>query len=304
MNILVTGGNGFIGSHFIEKNINNKNVSSIHNISRKQSSTPLPHHYSKKYKEYNLDTSEESFTDNKKMLLNLELDFIVHFASYSNIDDSIKYPNLFVKSNIPSLVNLLECFKDSNVKKIINISTSEVFGNSVSKSKLNYQPKNPYAICKMTNEFFCQYYSDCYGLNVITTNCSTNFGPRQPNDKFIPMCVSNLKNKNKIKLYGTGKNIRNWLYVEDHVNKITEILFNQTDQSRHLILGENCISNYDLIHKIKNIYTKLTGDIIVDDWFEYIEDRKGHTEYDSLEMSENNLYKFEELLTKTIKSYL
>jgi dTDP-glucose 4,6-dehydratase len=300
MNLLVTGGNGFIGSHFIEKNINNKNFSCIYNISRKPRPTSLPYQYNEKYKELNLDLSDERVIDKKNILLNLEIDHVIHFASYSNIDDSIKHPSLFVKSNITSLVS----FKNSRVKKIINISTYEVFGNNINKSDLNYQPKNPYAICKTTNEYFCQYYSNCYGLNVITTNCSNNFGPRQSLDKFIPTCVNNLKNKNKIKLYGKGKNIRNWLYVEDHVDRITEILFNQNNQPRHIILGENYISNYDLIHKIKHIYTKLTNDNILDNWYEHIEDRKGHTDYNLSEIPKNNLLNFDDSLEKTIQSYL
>lgn len=304
MNILVTGGNGFIGSHFIEKNINNKNVSCIYNISRKPSLISLPYHHNDKYKEYNLDLSSDNFINHKNKLLDLGIDYIVHCASHSNIDDSIKYPNLFTKSNISSLVNLLECFKNSNVKKIINVSTIEVFGNITSTSNLSYQPKNPYAICKMTNEFFCEYYSNSYSLPIITTNCSNNFGPRQSKDKFIPTCVENLKNKNKIKLYGNGKHVRNWLYVKDHVDKITEILFSQNDKSKHLILGENCISNYDLIHMIKHIYIKLTNDAISDDWYEYKEDRKGHTDYNFSETQKNNLHNFEYSLIKTIQSYL
>lgn len=303
MNILVTGGNGFVGSHFIEENIYLPYVSNIYNISNR-SKIILPHHTNKKYKEYNLDISSEEFLNKKDEILKLNIDYIVHLASHSNIDMSIKDPTLFVKSNISGLINLLECFKNSNVKKIINVSTVEVFGNFTSTDDLVYDPKNPYAICKTSNELFCKYYREQYGLPIFTTNCSSNFGERQSIDKFIPMCVYNLKNKIPIYLYGTGETTRNWLYVKNHVTKLKEILFQEDDKSRHIILGNSYISNYDLIHKIKEIYVDLTNDFILDKWFEYKEDRKGHTTHIYNKNIDNNLNNFDTLLTKTIQSYL
>jgi dTDP-glucose 4,6-dehydratase len=303
MNVLITGGNGFIGSHFIEENINLQYISNIYNISNK-SKIILPHQTNKKYKEYNLDLSSEEFINNREEISKLNIDYIIHLASHSNIDRSVKDPSLFAKSNISGLINLLECFKDSNVKKIINVSTVEVFGDFTYADNFIYEPKNPYAICKTTNELFCKYYREQYGLPIIITNCSSNFGERQRSDKFIPMCVYNLKNKIPISLYGSGKNTRNWLYVKDHVKKLKEILLQEEDKFRYTILGHSYISNYDLIHKIKEIYVNLTNDVIIDEWFEHREDRKGHTSHFYNKDIDNNLNNFDVLLTKTIQSYL
>lgn len=303
MNILITGGNGFIGSHFIEENINSPYISNIYNISNKPKII-LPHHNNQKYKEYNLDLSSDDFLNKKDEILKLNIDYIIHLASHSNIDTSIKNPGLFAKSNVTGLINLLECFKHSDVKKIINVSTIEVFGDFASTNNLIYEPKNPYAICKTTNELFCKYYQDHYKLPIVITNCSSNFGERQSVDKFIPLCVYNLKNKIPISLYGTGKNTRNWLYVKDHVEKLKEVLFLTDNQFRYTILGQNYISNYDLIHKIKEIYVNLTNDVVLDHWFEYKEDRRGHTNHVYSNPTTKNLNNFDVLLTKTIQSYL
>jgi dTDP-glucose 4,6-dehydratase len=154
-------------------------------------------------------------------------------------------------------------------------------------------------------------YVKTYNFPAIITNCSNNFGPRQYPEKLIPVCVNKLKNKEKIPLYGNGSNIRDWIYVKDHVNALINVLLDGIVGKQYLIGGNNEMSNIQLIYAIVATYETLTNQKVDWEWFEYVTDRKGHdfryavdTKDFEMEFKNFKLTKFDENLKETIKSYI
>ena len=283
MNILITGGSGFIGSHFIEETIKREDVTKIYNIDSGTYSANknLPFQNDVKYQRLNMDIAAPYFPDHKKYLESLNLDYVVHFAAESHVDNSIKGPKKFIDTNIIGTFNLLEIFKGTNIKKFIHVSTDEVFGSlSYKESEFNvdspYRPNSPYAATKAASDLLVRSYVKTYQFPGIITNCSNNFGPRQFTEKLIPLAINKLKNKESIPLYGTGDNIRDWIYVKDHVNALINVLLDGKVGKQYLIGGENEMSNIQLITILKDVYSKV-ADVTVDwEWYKCVEDRKGH----------------------------
>jgi dTDP-glucose 4,6-dehydratase len=317
MNILVTGGNGFIGSHFIEELFKRNDVVKLYNldIDTYAANKNLPFDKDSRYQKLKIDISH-SYLNQKYYFESLDLDYVVHFAAESHVDNSITTPRKFIDTNIVGTFNLLEFFKDSNIKKFIHISTDEVFGSLNYKEgpfdiDSPYKPNSPYAASKAASDLLVRSYVKTYKFPAIITNCSNNFGPRQFPEKLIPLSINKLKNKETIPLYGNGSNVRDWIYVKDHVNAIIRILEEGIVGSQYLIGGDNEISNYELIHCIKEAYEELTTTNVDWKWFQYVDDRKGH----DLRYSINNwelkqqfpdlkLSDFKQSLKITIQSYL
>ena len=283
MNILVTGGSGFIGSHFIEEIIKRDGVIKVYNVDcdTYAANKKLPFQTDSKYQKLTLDITAPYFSDQKKYLESLNLDYVVHFAAESHVDNSIKGPKKFIETNIIGTFNLLETFKGTNIKKFIHVSTDEVFGSlSYKESEFNvdspYRPNSPYAASKAASDLLVRSYVKTYQFPGIITNCSNNFGPRQFTEKLIPLAINKLKNKEFIPLYGTGDNIRDWIYVKDHVNALINVLLDGKVGKQYLIGGENEMSNIQLITILKDVYSKV-ADVTVDwEWYKCVEDRKGH----------------------------
>jgi len=282
MNILVTGGNGFIGSHFIEELFKRNDVVKLYNldIDTYAANKNLPFDKDSRYQKLKIDISH-SYLNQKYYFESLDLDYVVHFAAESHVDNSITTPRKFIDTNIVGTFNLLEFFKDSNIKKFIHISTDEVFGSLNYKEgpfdiDSPYKPNSPYAASKAASDLLVRSYVKTYKFPAIITNCSNNFGPRQFPEKLIPLSINKLKNKETIPLYGNGSNVRDWIYVKDHVNAIIRILEEGIVGSQYLIGGDNEISNYELIHCIKEAYEELTTTNVDWKWFQYVDDRKGH----------------------------
>ena len=283
MNILVTGGSGFIGSHFIEEILKRDDIIKIYNIDSGTyaANKNLPFQNDTKYQKLSMDIIAPYFPDQKKYFESLNLDYVVHFAAESHVDNSIKGPNKFIETNIIGTFNLLETFKGTNIKKFIHVSTDEVFGSlSYKESEFNvdspYRPNSPYAASKAASDLLVRSYVKTYQFPGIITNCSNNFGPRQFPEKLIPLTINKLKNKESIPLYGTGDNIRDWIYVKDHVNALINVLLDGKTGKQYLIGGENEMSNIQLITILKDVYSKV-ADVTVDwEWYKCVEDRKGH----------------------------
>lgn len=318
MNILVTGGSGFIGSHFIEEILKRSDITKLYNLDANTyaANKSLPFDNDSRYQKLTMDIAAPYFPSQKGFLESLNLDYVVHFAAESHVDNSITGPKKFIDTNIVGTFNLLENFKSSNIKKFIHISTDEVFGSLNNKEgpfdiDSPYRPNSPYAASKAASDLLVRSYIKTYKFPAIITNCSNNFGPRQFPEKLIPLAISKLKNKEAIPVYGNGSNVRDWIYVKDHVNAIIRVIQDGVVGNQYLIGGDNEISNYELIHLIKDVYEELIQSTVDWEWFKYVEDRKGH----DLRYAINNwelkqqfpefvLSAFKQSLKTTLQSYL
>ena len=281
MNILVTGGCGFIGSHFIEEILKNKEIKTLINLDKLTyaANGNLPFSGDSRY---NLIIEDINSSNIFNLLVENEIQYIVHFAAESHVDNSIDNSDPFIRTNVNGTHNLLKCaVKYGKINKFIHISTDEVFG-SLNYKELAftvdspYKPNSPYASSKAASDLIVRSFNKTYGLPTIITNCSNNFGPRQHKEKMIPKCISSLKSGSPITLYGNGSNIRDWIFVKDHVGALIEILFNGKSGKQYLIGGDNEISNFDLIHILAEEYKHITKADLNSGWFEFVTDRKGH----------------------------
>lgn len=318
MNILVTGGSGFIGSHFIEEILKRSDITKLYNLDANTyaANKTLPFENDNRYQKLTMDIAAAYFPSQKGFLESLNLDYVVHFAAESHVDNSISSPKKFIDTNIIGTFNLLEIFKSSNIKKFVHISTDEVFGSLNNKEcsfdiDSPYRPNSPYAASKAASDLLVRSYIKTYKFPAIITNCSNNFGPRQFPEKLIPLAINKLKNKEAIPVYGNGSNIRDWIYVKDHVNAIIRVIQDGVIGNQYLIGGDNEISNYELIHLLKEVYEELTQSNIDWEWFKYVEDRKGHDLRYSInnwelkqQFPDFNLSDFKQSLKTTTQSYL
>ncbi len=291
--VLVTGGLGFIGSNFIENIITS--VDCVINVDSETYSSidrrRLNFESFKNYKFYKIDIN--NFYDINNIISKYSFDKVFHFAAETHVDNSIHDPFVFANTNVIGTLNILESYKNlkKNNKLFIHVSTDEVYGsiyNGKFNEKSNYKPNSPYSASKASSDLFVRSYFKTYDLPVIITNCSNNFGPYQNKEKFIPTIINSLIHKNKIPIYGTGKNIREWIFVKDHIEALMHI-------SEKGIHGENyCIgsgteySNIEIVNKICKIYDKLTDNINSQKLISFVKDRKGHDFRYSLDSSKIN----------------
>lgn len=315
MNILVTGGCGFIGSHFIEEVLKKKYIGKIINVDclTYAANKILPFDNDPKYFFIKKDIQESIF----EILEEFKIDYLIHFAAESHVDNSITNADPFIKTNINGTYNLLtNSLRYNKLKKFIHVSTDEVFGSLSFDEKSfsntsQYKPNSPYAASKAASDLLVRSYNKTYQLPTIITNCSNNFGPRQFPEKLIPLCIKKLVKKEPIPLYGSGNNIRDWIYVKDHVNALLKIVENGKVGNQYLIGGENEISNFNLINVLKEIYSDVTGIRVNWEWFKYVEDRKGHDLRYSIDTSsfkkefvDFKNTEFSEAIKETVKSYV
>jgi dTDP-glucose 4,6-dehydratase len=235
-------------------------------------------------------------------------DWIVNFAAESHVDRSIKDGTLFVNSNVLGVVNILEYAKANPTIKILQVSTDEVFGSIAEGSWDEDFPLNPrsaYASSKASAELFCNAYRSTHGVDVTTTRCANNFGPRQSAEKFIPTIIQSAISEMPIPVYGDGSNRREWIYVEDHANSILTII--QAEQRVHpkYNLGGTEKSNLEIVTSVLTILGKSERLI------SFVSDRLGHdfrySVDDSRFLAEFVAYEsldFESRLKSTVEWYL
>ena len=231
MNILVTGGAGFIGSNFIDYVLKNKSdlFSKVVNLDALTYAADLNN-----VKEF--EENEKYFFENVnlcdfnkllKVFKDHKITHVIHFAAESHVDNSISDPTEFIQSNIVGTFNLLSISRQLNVKKFHHVSTDEVYGELGESGKFNentpYDPQNPYSATKASSDFLVKSYHHTYNLPITISNCCNNYGPRQHSEKFIPTVLRSLMGGKKIPLYGKGLNIRDWIYVEDHCAGVWEV---------------------------------------------------------------------------------
>ena len=322
-NILITGGAGFIGSHVVNFFVNKYSHYKITNID----SLTYASNYSflsSIYKKENYVFYDLDIRDNNKLeeLIKKEnYDAIIHLAAESHVDNSIKNPTLFAETNILGTINLLnsvnKIWKSKEGKKFYHISTDEVYGTLGAtgsfKESTPYDPRSPYSASKASSDHFVRSYYHTYGIPILISNCSNNFGPNQHKEKLIPVVINSIINNKKIPVYGNGLNIRDWLYVQDHVNAIDKIFHDGSVGETYNIGGGNELTNIELIKNIIKITSSLTkkSESSLNELIEYVSDRKGHDYRYSIDYSKiSNLlnwkpkFEFETALEHTINWYL
>jgi len=201
--------------------------------------------------------------------------FIFHFAAESHVDNSIEDATPFVDTNVTGTLNLLELSVMYKVEKFHHISTDEVYGalgydDPPFTEETPYSPQNPYSASKAASDHFVTAFGNTYGLPILLTNCSNNYGPRQNKEKLIPKTISNILEGKKIPVYAQGQNIRDWIYVEDHCQAILEVFNKGTVGEKYNIGGECEVANIDLVKTI----IRLMG--ASEDLIEFVDDRPGH----------------------------
>lgn len=306
MKLLITGGLGFIGSNFIIKILQNYNDFTIVNVDAElYGSNHKNLEEIKKFSNYKF--VKGNITNHRLMTKLIEdCDIIVNFAAESFVDRSISNANSFVESNIRGVFTILDIIKTTK-KKLIHISTDEVFGSLISGSadeNYRFNPSSPYAATKASAELLVNSYMITYGCDCIITRCTNNYGPRQFPEKLIPKTIILAQRGKKIPVYGNGKNIRDWIFVDDHCNAIIKILMDGKSGETYNISANNEIDNLTIVKKILSMMEKST------DLIEFVEDRPGHDfrySLNSSKLSEQFGWSiktdFENGLEKTIKWY-
>ena len=272
MKLLITGGDGFIGSNFILyilKNFSNHKIVNLDAEFYGSNKLNLQEIIdSEKYEFIKGNINDASIVDK----LVSDCDAVINFAAESFVDRSIANAKPFLQSNIDGVFTLLESIK-KHKKKFIQISTDEVFGSletETATEKFQYNPSSPYAATKACAEMLVNSYHITYDCDTIITRCTNNYGPRQFPEKLIPKAIILAEKNEKIPVYGTGKNLRDWLYVDDHCRAILAILQNGKLGESYNISSNNEVDNITIVNKILSIMGK-SNDLI-----EFVEDRPGH----------------------------
>jgi dTDP-glucose 4,6-dehydratase len=306
MKILVTGGLGFIGSNFILHTLEKYPDFKITNIDACLPGSNLKN--IPKLNRKNYSYVKGNITD-KKIIDKLisKSDVVINFAAESHVDRSISNPRPFIDSNIIGVYTILEAIRKYK-KKMIQISTDEVFGSlklGSANEEFAFNPSSPYAASKASAEMLVKSYVTTYDCDVIITRCTNNYGPRQSPEKLIPKAILLAGKNQKIPIYGTGKNIRDWIFVLDHCDAILKILFKGKKGKSYNIAGKNEINNVTIIKKILKIMGSSK------ELMHFIKDRPGHDFRYSLnsekiqkELRWNPSYTFGDGLEYTVDWYM
>ena len=279
--ILVTGNEGFIGSNFIEyvyKYYNNVKIVGLDKGgigSRRLYFNNLANEYI----DYVHDISQ--YESKYGVFTKYKFDYVFNFAAESHVDRSITDPTFFIKNNITSVAVLFDQLKKYQPQaRIIHISSDEVFGHLDvwDKPFTEYsplRPRSPYAASKASSDLVALAFHETYGMDVIVTRCCNNFGPNQHDEKFIPTVLRSLTEGKKIPVYGSGENIREWIFVDDHNKSILEIArWGKAGQTYNIGSGSER-TNLELIQNILDVYPS-DHTIKLSDAITFVEDRKGH----------------------------
>ncbi len=295
--ILITGGAGFIGGALIRKllkdskcfiyNLDNLtysgDLSSINCLIKSSGSNTL-----ERYKFFKGDISDKSTVND--VIQETKPELIIHLAAETHVDKSIKFPEKFISSNILGTFQLLQSslnyYKKSNLDirkkfKFLHVSTDEVFGSLNEKGFFNenskYNPRSPYSASKASSDHLVNAWFHTFGLPCIITNCSNNYGPWQNREKLIPNTIFKALIKQNIPIYGNGKNVRDWLFVDDHIDAILLVAENGIPGKKYCIGGNNEKNNLEIVNKIcEYLDKKLPQKHSYKSLIKFVADRPGH----------------------------
>lgn len=327
--ILITGGAGFIGSNYVELVISNSedevfildNLTYAGNLKNLKAVSHLPNYNFIKGDICDKTLINNLFTENR-------FNKVIHFAAESHVDNSITGPSAFIQTNIIGTFNLVHsayCLwmngpnqlkKDFKDARFLHVSTDEVYGTlgetGLFTETTAYAPNSPYSASKASSDLIIRSYFHTYGVPVVTTNCSNNYGARQHKEKLIPTIIRKALSGQEIPIYGNGKNIRDWIYVNDHCKGIKLVLDNGKLGETYNIGGRNERENLYIAHTICDLLDKLVPNKTpYRDLMNFVQDRAGHDfRYAiSADKIENELgweaeENFESGILKTIEWYL
>ncbi len=298
--ILVTGGAGFIGGCLIRRLLceTDSKVFNIDKLSYASNLSWLNLHKNKSNHTL-IKVDLKDLKNTKEAIEKINPDFVFHLAAESHVDRSINGPHTFIESNIIGSFNLLTALrihweKLTPIRKerfrLLHISTDEVFGSLSDNGHFNentkYDPRSPYSSSKASSDHLMKAWHHTYGMPIIVTNCSNNFGPWQYPEKLIPVVISKILQNKKIPIYGNGLNVRDWLYVEDHINALIVIAKGGINGSSYCIGGYGEMNNIKLVNEICKILDKQMNQTIdSSELIEFVDDRKGHDKRYSIDSS-------------------
>lgn len=276
MNILVTGGAGFIGSNFVhyllekEKEATVVNLDlltyagNIHNL---DDINDDPHYH---FVEGNITNTELV----SHLIKQYHITHIINFAAESHVDRSILNPDVFIETNVKGTLNLLNCVKQYGIEKFVQVSTDEVYGSlgpdGYFTEETALAPNSPYSASKTSADMLVRSYNETYGMDVNITRCSNNYGPYHFPEKLIPLMITNAMDGKKLPIYGDGKNIRDWLHVKDHCQAIYLVMKKGKSGEVYNVGGHNERTNNEIVDLIVD-KLNVSRDLIT-----YVDDRLGH----------------------------
>lgn len=285
--ILITGGAGFIGSHAVRhfltkypyRIVNLDALTYAGNLNNLKDIQEHPNYHFEKADIRDRDALDRIFDRYRP-------DWVMHFAAESHVDRSIMDPLAFIETNVLGTANLLlaarKHWKDLHGKLFYHISTDEVFGSLGAEGYFTedtaYDPRSPYSASKASSDHFVRAYHHTYHIPVIISNCSNNYGPYQFPEKLIPVVIQNILHEKPIPVYGDGTNIRDWLYVQDHIDAIDLIAHRGKTGETYVVGGHNELRNIDLVRLLCKIMDRKLGRTPghSENLIRFVKDRPGH----------------------------
>ncbi|MBQ0166986.1 MAG: dTDP-glucose 4,6-dehydratase [Treponema sp.] len=339
-NILVTGGAGFIGSNFIRYLFEKEgfsgtvvNADCLTYAGKEENLADVEAQFGKTVvdsgatQRYFFEKADICNRDRmERIFRQYDIDTVIHFAAESHVDRSICGPEAFIRTNVMGTQTLLDTArfywlrKDGVLRDDVlfhQISTDEVYGSLGIDGSFTeespYEPRSPYAASKAAADHLVMAYHYTYGLPVTISHCSNNYGPCQFPEKFLPLVISNIRDGKELPVYGDGRNIRDWIYVDDHIRAVWLIVNKGKTGGRYNISGENEWRNIDLLHKVIELTAAECGlnPLDVEKTIRFVSDRPGHDRRYALDCSKlkdelgwKQTVNFEEGLRRTVSWYV